>query len=150
MDCHYCKGIDSIEEQITLLSACEAPHPFLVENVPTFVCALCGDKSYSSETLSSLDTIRKGEAQVSSVRDIRVFDFQNLGGSAGPVFHRGDQRGVVRVMVPSGIGGSPKTVTSSHGYFLTSSPRMAGLAPFKMWANSAPIPGQPVELLSGL
>jgi hypothetical protein len=78
VDCYYCKGVDTVEEQTTRFCACEIPRPFVVENVPAFVCRLCGDKSFSGETLTALEKIKNGEARVSRVQFIRVFDFDRL------------------------------------------------------------------------
>jgi hypothetical protein len=80
MNCYYCKGVNTIEEQAVRLCECEAALPYIVENVPTFVCRLCGDKSYSGETLTILEKITKGEALAASFQVIQVFDFQRLDG----------------------------------------------------------------------
>ena len=152
MDCHYCNGNDSIEEEVTLLSACEAPNPFLVENVPTFLCSLCGDKSYSSKTLVSLDRIRKGEAQASSIRAVLVFDFQDLDGQAGSVFHYGDYKAVAWSMIHRDIRAVQRTAMGPDEYYLTTSPYMVGVQTFNMWAGSAATTtrflGQPIGQMS--
>ncbi len=83
MNCYYCKGVDTIEEQAMRLCECEIALPYIVENVPTFVCRLCGDKSYSGETLTVLEKITKGEATARSFQVIQVFDFQQLDGEPG-------------------------------------------------------------------
>ena len=80
MNCYYCKGVNTIEEQAVRLCECETALPYIVENVPTFVCRLCGDKSYSGETLTILEKITKGEALARSFQVIQVFDFQQLNG----------------------------------------------------------------------
>ena len=82
MNCYYCKGVDTIEEQTVQLCECESALPYIVENVPTFVCRLCGDKSYSGETLTILEKITKGEALARSLQVIQVFDFQQLDGES--------------------------------------------------------------------
>ena len=66
MNCHYCKGLNTIEKQITTFSACDIPQAFIVENVPAFVCYLCGDKSFSGETIRVMDKIRCGKAKLVS------------------------------------------------------------------------------------
>lgn len=96
MNCYYCKGVDTVEEEAAPLCECEAYRPYLVEHVPTFVCRLCGDKSYSDETLSALEKITKGEASASSWQVIRVFDFNQLEGGneqavGGSVDHAADR-----------------------------------------------------------
>lgn len=83
MNCYYCKGVDTVEEQVVRLCEGEAPKPYIVENVPTFVCRLCGDKSYSGETLSVLEKVMKGDAVAVGTQVMPVFDFQQLDGDAG-------------------------------------------------------------------
>ena len=82
MNCYYCKGVNTIEELAVRLCACEGTHPYIVENVPTFVCRLCGEKSYLGETLTELEKITKGEVVAISVQVVQVFDFDTLEGSA--------------------------------------------------------------------
>ncbi len=78
MDCYYCKGVDTVEEQLTRYCACELPDPFIVENVPSFVCRLCGDQSFSGETVTELGNIKNGGARVGSLQVLRVFDYARL------------------------------------------------------------------------
>ncbi len=75
MNCYYCHGIGTVEKQQTRFCACDAPQPFIVENVPALVCIQCGDKTFSGEVVSALEKIKDGKTQVSSLRTIRVFDF---------------------------------------------------------------------------
>ena len=78
MNCVYCNGVDTVEEQLTRFCACETPRPFIVENVPAFVCRLCGDKSFSGEAVSELEKMKNGEVQINSLQILRVFDFQQI------------------------------------------------------------------------
>lgn len=78
MDCNYCNGVDTVEEKVTRFCACEGAQPFFVENVPAFVCLLCGDKSYSGETLESLEQIRDGKFAATNAQFVLDFDFQRL------------------------------------------------------------------------
>ncbi len=76
MDCVYCNRVDTVEEQLTRFCACETPQPFIVENVPAFVCRICGDKSFSGDTVIAFEKMKNGEVQTSSLQFLRVFDFQ--------------------------------------------------------------------------
>ncbi len=60
MNCHYCNGVDTVEEKTASFSACDIPQAFIVENVPAFVCYLCGDKSFSSASIKALGKIERG------------------------------------------------------------------------------------------
>lgn len=78
MNCYYCKGIDTMEQQNTRFCAYDIPNPFLMENVPALVCRLCGEKSYSGEVVSALEKIKNGEAKASNWQTFQVFDFKQL------------------------------------------------------------------------
>ncbi len=78
MNCFYCKGVETIEEGTTRFCACDASTPFIVENVPASVCQLCGDKSFSGETVDALQKINNGECRPTSVQFVKVYDFENL------------------------------------------------------------------------
>ena len=78
MNCYYCKGIDTMEQQNTRFCAYDVPSPFLMENVPALVCRLCGEKSYSGEVVSALEKIKNGEAKASDWLTFQVFDFKQL------------------------------------------------------------------------
>ena len=84
MNCFYCKGVDTVEEQPTRFCACESPQPFVVENVPAAVCRLCGDKSFSAETVAVLEKIKNGEAQARGYQVIQIFDFEQPGRAGEP------------------------------------------------------------------
>ena len=88
MRCFYCYGVDTIEEQLTRFCACDAPQPFIVENVPAQVCCQCGDKTHSAKTSTGLEKIIKGEAGPGRLQPIRVFDFNNLGESEETATYR--------------------------------------------------------------
>ena len=77
MNCSYCNGLDTVEEETTRFCACDAPQPFIVEEVPAFVCRLCGDKSYSSETVAELEKIKNGDAGLHTIQPLRVFLFDS-------------------------------------------------------------------------
>ncbi len=85
MNCHYCHGVGTVAEQQTRFYACGAPQPFVVENLPALVCIQCGDKSFRGEAVTALEKIKDGNAQVSSVQTIRVFDFEHLEKGSKPV-----------------------------------------------------------------
>ena len=78
MNCFYCNGVDTVEKGKTHYSACDLPNPFIVENVPASVCRLCGDESFSGETVDALEKIKNGECWSTSVQFVKVFDFENL------------------------------------------------------------------------
>ncbi len=85
MNCHYCNGVDTVEEETTRFCACDIPQPFVVENVPAFVCYLCGDKSFLGGAIKAMDKIKRGEARANGSRYIRVFDFRQLAEDSEPV-----------------------------------------------------------------
>ena len=85
MNCRYCHGVGIVAEQQTRFYACDAPQPFVVENLPALVCVQCGDKSFRGEAVTALEKIKDGNAQVSSVQTIRVFDFERLDKGSKPV-----------------------------------------------------------------
>ena len=70
----------------------KVPSRFFVENVPAFVCLLCGDKSYSGETLESLEQIRDGKFAATNAQVVLVFDFQRLDESGHRAFAIGSHR----------------------------------------------------------
>lgn len=78
MNCYYCKGVDTLEQQNTRFCAYDIPDPFVVEQVPALVCRLCGDKSFSGNVVKALEKIRTGEAQADGFQSFRVFDFGQL------------------------------------------------------------------------
>ena len=78
MNCYYCKGIDTVEQQPTRFCDWEVPNPFIVENVPAFMCRLCGDKSFSGDTVTALEKIKNGEATANGAQVFHVFDFGKL------------------------------------------------------------------------
>ena len=92
MNCHYCKGIDSVEEQISNFCSCDLDDPFVVENVPALVCRLCGDKSYSGATVVKLEKIGNGEVSPSGTKLVRLFDFRDAS-RAVPHRAEGDRPG---------------------------------------------------------
>ena len=85
MDCVYCNGVDTVEEQLTRFCACETSQPFIVENVPAFVCRICGDKSFSGDTVMTFEKMKNGEVQTSSLQFLRVFNFQRQDKAKTPV-----------------------------------------------------------------
>lgn len=78
MNCYYCKGVNTMDQQSTRFCAFDIDDPFIMENVPASVCRLCGEKSYSEEVISAIEKINRGEAQVIGFRAVKVFDFRNL------------------------------------------------------------------------
>lgn len=83
MNCFYCRGVDTIEETTTRFCSCDAASSFVVENLPASVCRLCGDESYSGETVEALEKVKNGDFRPTSVRVLRVFDFENLNQRVG-------------------------------------------------------------------
>ena len=78
MNCFYCHGIDTVEKGKTDYCIGELSNPFVVRNVPASICRLCGDESYSGDTVDTLDKIRKGEFQATDSQIMQVFDFDHL------------------------------------------------------------------------
>ncbi len=82
MNCFYCHGVDTIEEGKTDYCVGELSRPFVVRNVPASICRLCGDESYSADTVETLDQIRNGDYQPVGSVTLQVFDFERLGQQA--------------------------------------------------------------------
>ena len=78
VNCAYCNGVDTVKQETTRFCACDAREPFIVERVPAFVCGLCGDRSYSTDTIAELEKIKNGGAAVNDIRSVRVFLFDSL------------------------------------------------------------------------
>ena len=78
MNCRYCNGTDTVEQEITTFSVCDIPEPFMVENVPALVCYACGDKTFSSSAIKAMNKIKYGEVKAHKSRPLRVFDFSKL------------------------------------------------------------------------
>lgn len=78
MNCRNCSGAGTMERQLTRFCVGDADEPFFVENVPAFVCRLCGEKLFPGgqgfDTL--LISIREGRLQPNAIRSIAVYDFQ--------------------------------------------------------------------------
>jgi hypothetical protein len=96
MNCFYCKGVDTVEEQPTRFCACESPQPFVVENVPAAVCRLCGDRAFSAETVAALEKIKNGEAQARGYQVIQIFDFEQPGRAEKPEIVMGKDQPLLR------------------------------------------------------
>ena len=78
MDCNYCHGMDTIKQQKIRFCACNSPTPFIVDNVPAEVCSLCGDKSYSGDTLAQLKKVRDRKIPMPFVLPIPIVDFDQI------------------------------------------------------------------------
>ena len=78
MNCHYCHGVDTVEETTARFCACDAPSSFVVENVPASVCSQCGDKAFSAVVVETFEKIRNGEFQANDSRSVKVFDMEKL------------------------------------------------------------------------
>jgi YgiT-type zinc finger domain-containing protein len=90
MRCYVCHGVDTYEDRMTRFCACDAPEPFIVENVPAKVCCQCGEKTYSAGTNTELERVSNGYAKPTSRRFIQVFDLDdldNMEGSRGSVYN---------------------------------------------------------------
>ena len=98
MNCFYCKGVDTVEERPVRFCAGESPQPFVVENVPAYVCRLCGDKSFSAETVTALEKIKNGEARPSRHEILQVFNFEQLD----------------KVWQPRSVGSQEQTLSSHY------------------------------------
>ena len=113
MKCFYCNGDDTVEEQPTRFCACESPQPFVVDNVPTSVCRLCGDKSFSTETVAVLEKIKNGEAQARGYQVIQIFDFEQLGRAGEPEIVRGQDQPLLRHYIARNLDQNRVTVYGS-------------------------------------
>lgn len=78
VNCHYCHGVDTVQQTITRFCACDAPVPFIVENVPASVCYLCGDKAFSGDIVDTFEKIKNGEFEANDSRSVKVFDMEKL------------------------------------------------------------------------
>ena len=76
VNCHYCGGVESVEATTTLFCDYRSATPVIVENVPAYVCELCGDTSFSGETVATLKTIDNGTSRPVGRRSFPVFDFE--------------------------------------------------------------------------
>ena len=81
MNCYYCKGVDTLEEQNTRFCVYDVPDPFVVEQVPALVCRLCGDKSFSGNVVKALE--KSGLAKRKPM-DSKVFESSTLSDSPRP------------------------------------------------------------------
>ena len=90
MNCHYCQGVDTVEERLTRFCAYDASAPFVVDNVPGFVCRLCGEKSFSDKTTAKLAKVIKGEVLASGQRVFQVFDFIQVDSIDAPTLTQGE------------------------------------------------------------
>ncbi len=89
MRCYVCHGVDTYEDRVTRFCACDAPEPFIVENVPAKVCSQCGEKAYSAEANTALEKVSNGYAKPTNGWFIPVFDFNdldNVKGARGSVY----------------------------------------------------------------
>ena len=80
MLCIYCGGKDTVAERKVRFGICEVPKPFIIENLPAFVCSRCGDMGFSGKTTEKWEKIDKGEVQPVRIQTLPVFDFNNLWG----------------------------------------------------------------------
>jgi YgiT-type zinc finger domain-containing protein len=81
VNCHYCGGVESVEATTTLFCDYRSATPVIVENVPAYVCELCGDTSFSGETVATLNTIDNGTSRPVGRRSFPVFDFERREGT---------------------------------------------------------------------
>ena len=127
MRCPYCDGDDTIEEQLTRFCACDAPEPFIVDNLPARVCRLCGDKSFSDKAISALEAIRDGQAGPSSIQSIRIFDFNhpNSGPATDP------PRYILATRYPEASMSLPDFICRSSQYGMVRLLEVAGAAGFQ-------------------
>lgn len=74
--CRACGG--STEPRRVRVVAGNASPPVLVENVPAQVCRQCGERTYSTRTLTTLQRVRDGEVVASHVVPVSVYDFDDI------------------------------------------------------------------------
>ena len=80
MLCIYCGGKDTVAERKVRFGICEVPKPFIIENVPAFVCILCGEKALPQVVIARLKSVKAGEATAVGEQEVPVFDFDLLDG----------------------------------------------------------------------
>ena len=80
MDCRTCHGVDTMQKKLTNLFLEHTPEPFLVENIPGYVCIQCADTVYPMGQKFDLlvAQIHAGEAQASRRQTIPVYDYQEF------------------------------------------------------------------------
>ena len=85
MDCTLCHGPDTFREEVVRYCCEDGPEPFLVENVPAFVCVQCGDKAIPARALAIIKGFQAGEGKPVATQTLPVYDYNNLEGNpAGP------------------------------------------------------------------
>jgi YgiT-type zinc finger domain-containing protein len=80
MDCIYCRGRDTFKEEFIRYYSEDGDNSFLVDNVPAFVCILCGEKALPQVVIARLKSVKAGEATAVGEQEVPVFDFDLLDG----------------------------------------------------------------------
>lgn len=74
LKCNICGG--RMHNGFTIICACEATPITKVENVPAYVCEVCGESVITGATLRTIERIRSGDI-VSRTEPCRVIDFND-------------------------------------------------------------------------
>ena len=77
MACYNCRSIDTEKEKIIRYFSSSGPNPFFIENLPVYVCRVCGPTGFSGKTMAGLEKIGQGKATPVGTQPVRVFDFNN-------------------------------------------------------------------------
>ena len=75
--CERCGG--DVELRLVRFCVCEANPMIVVENVPAEVCSQCGERSFTGETVDTLDVIRMGGVPpLLRPPSVRAFDYRSV------------------------------------------------------------------------
>ena len=72
-DCYFCGG--EVEEQLLSREIWHDGELFIIEGVPTGVCAQCGEKFINASVAKSLDKILAGDASPQKTIRVPVYAF---------------------------------------------------------------------------
>ena len=78
MKCIICNSPDAFKEELVRYCDEDGEEPFLVENVPAFVCVFCGDKAVPEGVLAVIKSFREGGGKPVETIEVPVFDYNEL------------------------------------------------------------------------
>ena len=78
MRCIVCSSPDAFKENIVSYCDKECEEPFVVENVPAFVCVFCGDMAVPAGALAVIKSFREGVGKPIRTVQVPVFDYNDL------------------------------------------------------------------------
>lgn len=86
MNCRYCHGVDTIQEELTEFCSWQRPTPFVVENIPALVCIQCTETIFPGKLNLGhlLGEIRAGRVAPTTVRAVPFYDFQQARSGESP------------------------------------------------------------------